>query len=419
MRTNPITHPIRQLFLVLAGFIVAIALLESDGLASWANHLDIGPLRTAAVPATSALQKTLAPLGIARLRQGTLLNLARIGWSDDPALLAAASAGPLPASDPDLPRTTALVVPAAPHNTFPHAAGSDAPLISALPHTTTLAPLPPIQPGKTRVVALAGDSMMAVGLSATFMRQAATDKNLRVVKAFRSGTGLSRPEVFNWMDEYPAMLGADQPDVVLVAIGANDGQGFVVDRKVLPYGSDGWRKVYQDRLASYLAMVSAGGARVVWVSLPPMRSAAYDEKIDTINHIAYSVVGQQPKAQFWNTVSLIGDDTGHYREFTTLPNGQTMRVRATDGIHLSDQGAALLTNVLIKWLDPANTDPANPDPANPVSPSPAPTNPAPTNPAPISSAPGAPANPSASPASAIAGKPPAKRRRRVHRAIAG
>ena len=144
---------------------------------------------------------------------------------------------------------------------------------------TPLSPLPPVAPGKPRVVALAGDSMMAVGISATLLRQAATDKNLRIVKAFRSGTGLARPEVFNWMDEYPAMLGAEKPDVVIVAMGANDGQGFVVQGKVLAFGSDGWRKVYQDRLAAYLAMVAAGGARVVWLGLPPMRVPVYDEKI--------------------------------------------------------------------------------------------------------------------------------------------
>jgi len=116
MRSNTITAPIRQLFLLLTGFVVVIALLESDGLASWANHLDIGPLRTVAVPATVALEKTLAPLGIANLRGDTLLNLARVGWSDDPALLAAA--GPLPALTPDLPRVSAPAGSAQTHH--PH-----------------------------------------------------------------------------------------------------------------------------------------------------------------------------------------------------------------------------------------------------------------------------------------------------------
>ena len=194
--------------------------------------------------------------------------------------------------------------------------------------------------------------MMAVGLSAEMMREAAGDKNLRIVKAYRSGTGLARPEVFNWMDEYPAMLGAEKPDVVIVAIGANDGQGFVVDRKVLPYGSEGWRKVYQGRLAEFLAMVGEGGARVVWVGLPPMRGHVYDEKIADLNRIAYTVVSQSPRATWWNSASYVGDDAGKFREYATLANGKTMRIRSTDGIHFSDEGASLLTTVLLKWLDP-------------------------------------------------------------------
>jgi hypothetical protein len=86
--------------------------------------------------------------------------------------------------------------------------------------------LPPTAPGETRVVALVGDSMMAVGLSDVLLRQTATDQNLRIVKAFRSGTGLARPDVFDWMEEYPAMIASEKPDAVIVAIGANDGQGL-------------------------------------------------------------------------------------------------------------------------------------------------------------------------------------------------
>ena len=367
-----ITHPIRQLALVVAGFLAAILLLESQCLASWADHLDIGPLRTVAVPVTGAIKKALEPLGIGAVREHALQALARVGWSDDAALLADAAgtahspglAKPSECAVPNLanapnqasiPGSTAATAthPSVPGAAaFSNATGSQSPLQASVPRTTELAPLPPIAPGKPRVVALAGDSMMAVGLSATLLRQAAGHKDLRMVKAFRSGTGLARPEVFNWMDEYPAMIGAEKPDVVIVAIGANDGQGFVVDGKVLPYGSEGWQKVYQDRLASYLAMVSSSGARVVWVGLPPMRIPVYNQKIAAINRIAYTVVSQSPQAIWWNPVSYVGDDSGGFREFATLPNGQSMRLRATDGIHLSDEGAGLLTNVLMKWLDP-------------------------------------------------------------------
>jgi hypothetical protein len=69
-----------------------------------------------------------------------------------------------------------------------------APVVAGVPRLTPLKPLPPAAQGQTRVVILVGDSMMAVGLSDVLLRQTAADQNLRVVKAFRSGTGLARPD---------------------------------------------------------------------------------------------------------------------------------------------------------------------------------------------------------------------------------
>jgi len=381
MRKLTLTHPIRQLAQVAAGFVAATLLLESAGLVSWANHLDIGPLRTVAIPVTTALEKALHPLKIDGFRAQALATLARAGWSDDAFLVAAAHQKPrannlqvsspfasraIPSAPAWLSRSKSTVPTSAAHAdsaaTSPShlkssparevATGAGPGLSASVPRVSPLPPLPPVSGGKPRVVALAGDSMMAVGLSATLMREAAGHKNLRIVKAFRSGTGLARPDVFNWMDEYPAMIGEEDPDVVIVAIGANDGQGFVDNGKVLPYGSQAWVGTYQRRLADYLAMVSAGGARVVWVGLPPMRVPAYNEKIAAINRIAYTVVSQNPQATWWNPVSFVGDDQGGFREFATSASGHTTRIRAVDGIHLSDEGAALLTSVLVPWLDP-------------------------------------------------------------------
>ena len=345
MRKILIYNTVSQLALTMAGFAAVCVLLESEGLASWANHLEIGRLRTVAVPATAAVARALHPLGVFQLRDGTLDNLARVGWSDDAARVAAVNA-PANHDGPVADGSTAKTLAKAP---TPATLGANTPVVRDVPRVTSLTPLPPVEAGKTRVVALAGDSMMAVGLSSELMREAANDPRLRIVKAFRSGTGLARPEVFDWMTEYPAMLGAEKPDVVLVAIGANDGQGFVVDGKVLAFGSEGWSKVYQQRVADYLAMVGAGGARVVWVGLPPMRSASYDDKMAAINKVAYTVVSQSPGAVWWNPVSYVGDEAGRYREYSATGN---VRLRQADGVHLSDEGAGLLTGALLKWLDP-------------------------------------------------------------------
>jgi len=191
--------------------------------------------------------------------------------------------------------------------------------------------------------------MMAVGLSSTILRQAPHYKALSFVHAFKSGTGLARPEVFNWQLEYPAMLKDAQPDFVLVAIGANDGQGFVEDGVTYPFGSEGWKRIYQRRVQAYLDMLSANGATVVWLGLPPMKSDIYDARIALINRIDYSVVSASPHGIWVGTAGVVGDADGRFRDFGEI-DGHTTRLRQGDGIHLSDDGATLITTKLLPWL---------------------------------------------------------------------
>jgi hypothetical protein len=341
-------NSLSQLAAVMAGFAVTILLLESGALSTWADRLDVGAARSEAVRVTAALHKTLQPLGVEQVRKESLDGLDRLGWTDDPARLLAAREKYSPGvAGPNSPCM------AAGHPTNPAAPSAVAPVVAGVPRLTTLKPLPPTAPGETRVVALVGDSMMAVGLSDVLLRQTATDQNLRIVKAFRSGTGLARPDVFDWMEEYPAMIASEKPDAVIVAIGANDGQGFVEDGKTLAFGSDAWVKVYQQRTTDFLNLLTQNGAHVVWVGLPPMKSGAYNDRTAEINRIAYTVVSQNLLATWWNPQPYIGDEAGDFRELDTSPDGRTTRVRAADGIHLSDEGAALLAPALINWLNPA------------------------------------------------------------------
>jgi hypothetical protein len=219
----------------------------------------------------------------------------------------------------------------------------DPPLVSELPEIV------PVEVGKRRTVALAGDSMMAVGLSSTLLREAAGYKDIEMVKAFKSGTGLARPEVFDWQTEYPAMLGDARPDVVMVAIGANDGQGFVEGKVVYPFGTEGWKAIYQRRVQAYLDLLEADGATVVWLGLPPMKSDDYNERIALVNRIDYAVVSASPQAIWFSTAGIVGDDEGRFQDFGQV-RGKAARLRQSDGVHLSDDGAVLVAAKLLPWL---------------------------------------------------------------------
>ncbi len=355
---------------MMAGFTLTIVLLESEALLRWAQRLEVGEAASVAVQATGDLHRFLQPVNLEWVRREGLADLDRLGWSDDPARLLAAqrtyASGALGHMQPCTARdaTASLSVPGHSAATLPHPA--PIPLAPDTPTLTPLPQLPAVTKGQPRVLALAGDSMMAVGLSDILLRETAADPNVRVIKAFRSGTGLARPDVFDWMQEYPAMIGSEHPDAVIVAIGANDGQGFVEDGKVLSFGTDAWVQVYQERIAAFIGRLTQDGATVVWVGLPPMKSAQYNQKTAEINRIAYTVVSKTPHATWWNPLPYIGGEAGAYREFQTTPDGRSTRLRAPDGIHLSDEGAMLLSSPLMNWLNapPPTTAQAAP-PASP------------------------------------------------------
>jgi hypothetical protein len=352
-----------QMGVAVCAFVLLSLVLESGGLMDWAQRLELGPERTAALPAAATLHRALAPWGFERQRQRGLLALARVGWSDDPVLLAEVHPKPVVAVQPEIAKPIATPQPVEP-NPAPLKIsrpalqpGIDPPLLSVLPE------IAPVQAGKTRTIALVGDSMMAVGLSSTLLREAPKYKDLTLVKAFKSGTGLARPEVFDWQTEYPAMLGSAKPYVVIVAIGANDGQGFVVGKTVYPFGTDGWKDIYKQRVEAFLAMLEANGATVVWLGLPPMKSDVYDERIAEVNRIDYAAVNANPQAIWFSTAGIVGDAKGQFQDFGQV-RGQTVRLRQADGIHLSDDGAVPIAVKLLAWLGKQVPKEQTPD-ANP------------------------------------------------------
>lgn len=366
MSTPQLTNSTKQLTLVMLSFLVTILLLESGGIVVWAQRLEVGALQSFAEPIAQKIHNQVSVLSMAHWRTTALTSLAKIGWSDD--VVANAKTTEIPAKTTSCPPIPPAVSPVVSAAVTPVATFKTAELLTHgldVPTLTPLTPsLPPITAHTLRHIALVGDSMMAVGISSMLLREAAKRPDLHMIKAFRSGTGLARPDAFNWLTEYPAMLGAQQPDLVIVAIGANDAQGFVENGKVLTYGTNKWIEAYRQRVTDFMDMISANGQYVLWIGMPPMKQAFFNTRMALINRITYSVVRQYPKATWWNPVHYIGDANGQFREFGALADGKISRLRSMDGIHMSDEGASLLTSELINWIAPTavatKTPPPNP-----------------------------------------------------------
>lgn len=199
-------------------------------------------------------------------------------------------------------------------------------------------------------VALVGDSMMAVGLAPVLRRSMTGDKNVRFIRAYRSGTGLGRPDVFNWPVQYPLLVGASRPDLVICSIGANDAQNFQLERTVYQFGSPAWRQVYADRVRQFAKLLTRDGAQVLWIGMPVMRENGFSRRMASLNGLVREVLTEFPQIRWIDPNPFIAGEGGSFQQYVRDQRGKLVRLRADDGIHLSEDGAAYLVPAISDWM---------------------------------------------------------------------
>jgi hypothetical protein len=342
-----------NLLRTLATLLVALfcgLVLEADGLRIWAERLPVGTMRESVLPVTVKWQGWMSPLHAGSLREAALDMKSRL--ASVPPLKGTAEVHPAPRNNDPATALVSLGVV----NADPGVSGTT---VATALTTASVQDVAAGTPGVTanwnpadgsgRVLALAGDSMMAVGLAPTLGRDLATNPNFHVLKAYRSGTGLARPEVFDWIQQYPAMLAGTQPQLVICAMGANDAQNVQIGKAVLEFGSAEWDAYYRGRLSAYLAMLGARPVRILWVGMPLMKEKKFSQKMQHMNQLIQAEIAGRPNVTWLDPNPALGYSRG-FEQYRANARGKLIKMRADDGIHMTDDGAAYLLPAIREWL---------------------------------------------------------------------
>ena len=136
--------------------------------------------------------------------------------------------------------------------------------------------------------------------------------------------------------------------------GANDGQDVLFEGKVLKVGTKAWQEVYAKRVGEAMDILTEGGRRVYSIGNPIMKDFGYRERVAMMNHIYEAEARKHPGVTFISTWKLMADAKGSYSDYLTDANGDSILMRAPDGIHLTraggDRMAALVLSVIEKEL---------------------------------------------------------------------
>jgi uncharacterized protein len=306
--------------LVALAALVIGALLTAPGMHKTAFNRQPGIVRDVALAVTGALADVSHALYLDRPRHGVQLALGREGLDDiDVAVVTA---------EPEADATTE------PPADVKHA----------------------FSPQDRLRVWIAGDSLILVPGYA-IARAAGADPAVEPVGTVdgRVATGLERPDVFNWFREIPKQVKALQPDAVVLGFGGNDDHDYMTGlpdgTTIDAFGGPAWAKEYGRRVGVVMDAINRAGASVIWVGLPITRDEQQSRRFDVINAVVRKqALKRSGKAEYVDTYTTFASDDGGFSEYLQDAAGQSVKVRAGDGVHFETAGGEMIAREVMRRL---------------------------------------------------------------------
>ncbi|MEQ8841364.1 MAG: DUF459 domain-containing protein [Acidimicrobiales bacterium] len=188
---------------------------------------------------------------------------------------------------------------------------------------------------------------------AEYLAQAVTtesDLALRVEAQFEISTSLARPDYFNWPARLREIDEAQDPEAVVLFIGANDHQDMsAADGTRLVEGSVEWQTEWSRRLAITFDLLERPGRHIFWVTQPPMRDGDLNTGVGIVNDLAAAVIAERDFVSAIDIWPLFGGDAGFSARIVG-PDGTDTRARIDDGVHLTREASSWVADLVFAEL---------------------------------------------------------------------
>ncbi len=192
-------------------------------------------------------------------------------------------------------------------------------------------------------IAFVGNSM-ADGLWGALFRRLGKDKcladKIKLIRHAKNGTGLTRLDQYNWVDEVAAIATDPGADLFVGSFGINDRQSIVDAAKTrTEYGGPDYDSRYEALVEDVVQNALAHGSSMLVMGLPVMLNSAANADATAKNRLfaeALAHVGSPRAAYVPPWESRAGVD--EYKPFLPNANNAMVQVRAPDGVHFTTVG---------------------------------------------------------------------------------
>lgn len=221
----------------------------------------------------------------------------------------------------------------------------DAPAVAPDVSTTTTVPLdtPPVLRTPTADAPLrvyVGGDSVSTFLTRSMQRIGGEIGVIQATPDPRVETGLARPDYFNWPQHLADDIVPTDPEVVVLFLGANDGQAMkLASGRICERFEQCWIDEYRRRVAGTMDLLRdpANDRVVVWMGLPPFKTGTVRFP-DTYNGIYAAEAAKRPWVIYRDTWNAFADQAGQFSPRVINGAGDLIAVREADGVHLTPEG---------------------------------------------------------------------------------
>ena len=176
--------------------------------------------------------------------------------------------------------------------------------------------------------------------------------------ATKGSSGLSQPGFFDWPNHLNVWVPQENADVIVIGLGANDGQDVKVDGVSYSPEDPEWSIEYERRVTELVTVVTSEGRSLVWVGTPDGKGKAFRANLAILRTATKNAIdaarANGTDVVYLDTWSLFLGLDGNNSQYVIDPSdGERKKSRDGDGFHLSLVGNKILAAAINDAVDAA------------------------------------------------------------------
>ncbi len=183
---------------------------------------------------------------------------------------------------------------------------------------------------------------------------------------YKVSSGIASDGVRDWPERALMQIEEHDPEAIAFMIGTNDAS--IVNHRIDEDGVYEWEPEYRAEIAEMMDLFVGGDAHrtVFWVGAPTMRTEWRDDGVVELNRVMQEEADLRDDVVYVDSYSLFAGEDGQYVDSILGPDGEYMRVRNGDGVHLTTDGGDRLAASVFALLDARWEILDQADPDNPI-----------------------------------------------------